>query len=122
MANLASLQAILQNFVSSTPDIQGAVIVTPDGLPLASTLPSGMDEERTSAMSAAMLSLGERIGKELARGTIERIFVQGDKGYGVLTSCGADAVLLTLASAEVKQGMLFLEIKRVTESVTIAMR
>lgn len=122
MANLASLQAILQNFVSSTPDIQGAVIVTPDGLPLASTLPSGMDEERTSAMSAAMLSLGERIGKELARGTIERIFVQGDKGYGVLTSCGADAVLLTLASAEVKQGLLFLEIKRVTESVTVAMR
>jgi hypothetical protein len=42
-----------------------------------------MDEERTSAMSAAMLSLGERIGRELGRGAIERVFVQGEKGYGV---------------------------------------
>lgn len=122
MANLASLEGILQNFVSSTPDVEGAAVVTPDGLPLASVLPTGMDEERTSAMSAAMLSLGERIGRELVRGSIERIFVQGEKGYGVLTSCGRDAVLLTLANAQVKQGLLFLEIKRVTESVSVALR
>lgn len=122
MPNLASLQAILQNFISSTADVQGAAIVTPDGLPLASALPSGMDEERVSAMSAAMLSIGERIGKELARGAVERVVVQGDKGYGVLASCGPDAVLLTIASPEIKQGLLFLEIKRVAESIAIAMR
>lgn len=122
MPNMASLEGVLRNFVSSTPDVEGAAIVTPDGLPLASVLPAGMDEERTSAMSAAMLSLGERIGRELVRGSIDRIFVQGDKGYGVLTSCGQDAVLLTLANAQVKQGLLFLEIKRVNESVAVAMR
>ncbi len=122
MANLSSLQAILQNYVSSTPEVQGAAVVTPDGLPLASALPAGMDEERASAMSAAMLSLGERIGKELSRGTIERIFVQGEKGYGVLASCGPDAVLLTLASHEVKQGLLFLEMKRVAASIAEAMK
>lgn len=122
MANLSSLQAILQSYVANTPEVQGAAVVTPDGLPLASTLPAGMDEERTSAMSAAMLSLGERIGKELGRGAIERVFVQGEKGYGVLTSCGPDAVLLTIASHEVKQGLLFLEIKRVAASIAEAMK
>ncbi|MGY4610768.1 roadblock/LC7 domain-containing protein [Thermostichus sp. MS-CIW-38] len=122
MANLSSLQAILQSYVANTPEVQGAAVVTPDGLPLASTLPVGMDEERTSAMSAAMLSLGERIGKELGRGAIERVFVQGEKGYGVLASCGPDAVLLTIASHEVKQGLLFLEIKRVAASIAEAMK
>lgn len=121
MSNLASLQDVLQNFVSGTPDVEGAAVVTPDGLPLASVIPAGMDEERTSAMSAAMLSLGERIGRELMRGSVERIFVQGEKGYGVLTSCGQEAVLLTLANADAKQGLLFLEIKRVSESVKAAM-
>ncbi|PSB67507.1 diacylglyceryl transferase, partial [filamentous cyanobacterium CCP1] len=82
------LSSILQNFVTSTNDVQGAALVTPDGLPLAAIIPGGMDEERVSAMSAAMLSLGERIGGELARGSIDRIFVEGDKGYGILTSCG----------------------------------
>jgi predicted regulator of Ras-like GTPase activity (Roadblock/LC7/MglB family) len=110
--NTEKLTSIIQNFVSSTNDVQGAAVVTPDGLSLASSLPPGMDEERVSAMSAAMLSLGERIGGELNRGGIERIYVEGDDGYGVLTSCGEDAVFLVLASKAVKQGVLMLEIKR----------
>nr|WP_290224614.1 roadblock/LC7 domain-containing protein [Trichocoleus desertorum] len=118
MIVVSALQDVLQNFVSGTPDIQGAALVSPDGLALASALPAGFDEERTSAMSAAMLSLGERIGQELARGTIERIFVEGEKGYGVLVGCGADAVLLVLASSSAKQGLLNLEIKRAVASIT----
>ena len=111
--NTEKLNYILQNFVSNTPDIQGAAVVTPDGLPLAANLPGTMDEERVSAMSAAMLSLGERIGVELSRGTIDQIYVEGNEGFSVLKSCGEDAVLLVLASKTVKQGILMLEIKRV---------
>jgi predicted regulator of Ras-like GTPase activity (Roadblock/LC7/MglB family) len=111
--NIEKLSNVLQNFVSATSDIQGAALVTPDGLPLASTLPGNMDEERVAAMSASLLSLGERIGQELARGTIDRIFVEGNTGYGILTSCGDDAIFLVLANASAKQGVLMLEIKRI---------
>ncbi|MBE7383913.1 MAG: roadblock/LC7 domain-containing protein [Leptolyngbya sp. SIO1E4] len=110
--NLEKMTAVLANFVAGTNDVQGAALVTPDGLPLAASLPGGMDEERVSAMSAAMLSLGERIGSELARGGIDRIHVEGDTGYGILTNCGEDAVFLVLASQTAKQGILMLEIKR----------
>ena len=110
--NTEKLGHILQNFVSTTLDVQGAAMVTPDGLPLASTLPGGMDDERVSAMSAAMLSLGDRIGKELARGDIDRIYVEGEEGFSILTSCGEDAVFLVLAGKAAKQGVLMLEIKR----------
>lgn len=116
------IDSILQNFVSSTGDVQGAALVSPDGLPLASSLPANMDKERTSAMSAAMLSLGERIGQELDRGTIERIYVEGDKGYGLLTGCGDDAVLLVLASQGAKLGLLMLEIKRTVGELKGALR
>jgi predicted regulator of Ras-like GTPase activity (Roadblock/LC7/MglB family) len=119
--NVAKLESILQNLVTSTSDVQGAALVSPDGLPLASTLPSGMDEERVSAMSAAMLSLGERIGNELVRGEIDRLYVEGDKGYGILTSCGEEAVLLVLASKAAKQGLLMLEIKRVVSDLKAAL-
>lgn len=118
MIVVSALQDVLQNFVSGTPDVQGAALVSPDGLALASALPANFDEERTAAMSAAMLSLGERIGQELARGTIDRIFVEGEKGYGVLVGCGPEAVLLVLASSNAKQGLLNLEIKRVVTSIT----
>jgi hypothetical protein len=110
--NTQKLGHILQNFVSTTTDVQGAAMVTPDGLPLAASLPGGMDDERVSAMSAAMLSLGERIGHELGRGDIDRIYVEGDEGLSILTSCGEDAVFLVLAGKTAKQGVLMLEIKR----------
>ncbi|MGD1909239.1 MAG: roadblock/LC7 domain-containing protein [Leptolyngbyaceae cyanobacterium] len=117
--NIEKLSNILQNFVSATSDIQGAALVTPDGLPLASTLPGNMDEERVAAMSASLLSLGERIGQELARGTIDRIFVEGSTGYGILTSCGDDAIFLVLANASAKQGVLMLEIKRMISELKL---
>ncbi len=118
MINASMLQDVLQNFVSGSPDVQGAILASPDGLELASILPTGMDDERTAAMSASMLSLGERIGRELARGSVDRIVVEGEKGYGVLVNCGTDAVLLVLASSSVKQGLLFLEIKRAVSKIS----
>ncbi|WP_026100060.1 roadblock/LC7 domain-containing protein [Fortiea contorta] len=118
MINVSMLQEVLQNFVSGTSNVQGAALVSPDGLALASVLPADMDEDRTAAMSAAMLSLGERIGSELVRGTIDRIVVEGEKGFGVVVSCGPDAVLLVLSSAAAKQGLLFLEIKRAVSQIT----
>jgi uncharacterized protein len=119
--NAVKIESILQHFVSSTNDIQGATLVSPDGLSLASVLPSGMEDERVAAMSAAMLSLGERIGSELSRGNIDRIFVEGNKGFGILTSCGEDAVLLVLASESAKQGVLMLEIKRLSSELKLVL-
>ncbi|MEM7557191.1 MAG: roadblock/LC7 domain-containing protein [Cyanobacteria bacterium P01_A01_bin.84] len=118
MINISMLQDILQNFVTSTNDVQGVALVSPDGLSLASVLPTQMDEERTAAMSASILSLGERIGSELSRGGVERIVVEGEKGYGILIGCGSEAVLLVLASSTAKQGLLFLEIKRIAAKIT----
>jgi len=117
--NVEKLSQILTEFASTTSDIQGAALVTPDGLPLASTLPGKMDEERVSAMSASMLSLGERIGKELARGEVGRVFVEGEEGYGILTSCTEDAIFLVLAARQAKQGVLMLEIKRILEELRL---
>jgi predicted regulator of Ras-like GTPase activity (Roadblock/LC7/MglB family) len=120
--NTEKMRHILQNFVSTTPDIQGAAMVTTDGLPLASSLPGSRDEERVSAMSAAMLSLGDRIGRELATGGMDRIYVQGHDGFSILTSCGEDAVFLVLANKEAKQGILMLEIKRTLAELQLVLR
>lgn len=110
--DVQKIQSLLQSLVTGTPEIEGASLVTIDGLPLASTLPGHMDEERVSAMAATMLSIGERIGEELQKGDVSRIFVEGEQGYCMLTSCGQDAVLLVMATAAAKQGLLQLAIKR----------
>jgi uncharacterized protein len=119
--SIMNLESMLQNFVNQSSDIQGAALVSLDGLSLASCLASGMDEERVSAMSATMLSLGERICQELVRGDIERLFVEGKQGYAALVGCGEDSVLLVMASTSMKQGLLMLEIKRITAELKSAL-
>ena len=112
LTSTEKLDNLILNFIKSTSGVEGAALISPDGLPLATNLPESMDEERVAAISAAMLSLAERISNELERGDVERVFVEGDLGYGTLTNCGEDAVLLVLASKAAKPGMLLLAIKK----------
>ena len=107
----------LQKFVRETPDFEAAALISSDGLPISSILPAELEEEKTAAMSAAMLSLGEQIGKELARGTVERVLVEGEKGYTILFGCGTETVLLIFASKAAKEGLLSLAIKRLVVEI-----
>ncbi|MCW5887057.1 MAG: roadblock/LC7 domain-containing protein, partial [Anaerolineales bacterium] len=74
--------------------------------------PSNVEEERVAAMSAAMLSLGERIAQELQRGNMEEVYIRGEEGLVLLTAIGRDAVLTTLARSEAKLGLMLLEMRR----------
>lgn len=62
------LQQILNDLNGSTADIEASALISTDGLMMASALPQGMDEDRVGAMTAALLSLGDRAAKELAVG------------------------------------------------------
>ena len=63
----------LRSMQAAAPDIEASAIVSVDGLIMASALPAEVEEDRVSAMSAALLSLGERIAGELGRGGLERV-------------------------------------------------
>jgi predicted regulator of Ras-like GTPase activity (Roadblock/LC7/MglB family) len=102
----------LRDLQATAPDIIASAVVTADGLSLASALPSNVEEERIAAMSAAMLSLGERIAQELQRGNMEEVYIRGDEGLVLLTAVGRDAVLTALSRSEAKLGLMFLEMRR----------
>ncbi|HHH40974.1 MAG TPA: hypothetical protein ENK56_03095 [Chloroflexi bacterium] len=107
----------LRDLQGSTPDVEASAIVSVDGLIIASSLPAGVEEDRVSAMSAAMLSLGERIASELGRGGLEQVYVKGNNGYIVLTAVGEEAVLTVMARASAKLGLVFLEMRRAAEDL-----
>ncbi|KAA3656524.1 MAG: hypothetical protein DWQ04_30840 [Chloroflexi bacterium] len=107
----------LKDLQAGTPDIEASAVVSVDGLIMASSLPAGVDEDRISAMSAAMLSLGDRIASELARGTLEQVHIRGTDGIIVLKAIGEDAVLTVLARAQAKLGLIFLDMGRAAEDL-----
>lgn len=113
----SKLVEILQDLQVSSPGIQASAVVSVDGLTIASALPQNVQEDRVAAMSAAMLSLGERISSELGRGDLDQVYIKGEMGYVMLMSVGEDAVLTTLAKAKAKLGLIFLDMQRAIDEI-----
>ncbi len=111
----------LRQLHNSLPDIEASAVVSVDGLAIASALQEGVEEDRVAAMSAAMLSLGERIAQELGKGTLEQVYVKGNNGYIILMAIGQDAVLACMAAEQGKLGLIFLEMRRASEDLKKAL-
>lgn len=107
----------LRDLQVSSPDVEAAAVVSVDGLSMASSLPGNIEEDRVSAMSAAMLSLGERISNELGRGTLEQVYIKGEHGFVILMSIGEEAVLTVLARQQAKLGLIFLDMSRAVKEL-----
>jgi predicted regulator of Ras-like GTPase activity (Roadblock/LC7/MglB family) len=104
------------------PDVEAAAVVSFDGLPMASALPAGMDEDRVAAMSAALLSLGERAAQGLGRGDLSQVYVEGDNGTVFLVSADDEAVLVAVGRAGAKVGLMLFEVKQAAAAVGTALR
>ena len=112
-----TLEDILKDLEASVPEIESAAIVSIEGLPIASALPADVDETRVAAMTAAMLSLGERASLELGKGELERVFVEGKDGFIIAMGAGTNAVLTVSARKEAKLGLIFLDMRRAADKV-----
>jgi predicted regulator of Ras-like GTPase activity (Roadblock/LC7/MglB family) len=112
------MQERLRDLQGTTPDIEASAVVSVDGLIMASALPAGVEEDRVSAMSAAMLSLGERIAGELGRGALDQVYIKGQNGYVILMSIGEEAVLTTLVRQNARLGLIFLDMRRSADDLS----
>ena len=75
------------------PEIKTDVNVSAEGLPVASTLPQGVDETRIRAMAAALLSLSERAIIEMEKGDFDQLYIKGSKGYLMISQDGPNVSL-----------------------------
>jgi predicted regulator of Ras-like GTPase activity (Roadblock/LC7/MglB family) len=78
---------------------------------IASDLPHEVEEDRVSAMSAALLSIGNRIAEEFTCGALDQMYIHGNRGYVLLMAAGNEAVLTALAQKDAKLGLVFLDLR-----------
>jgi predicted regulator of Ras-like GTPase activity (Roadblock/LC7/MglB family) len=118
----ARLDRVLSDLLGQAPELQAASVVSFDGLPMASALPVGMDEDRVAAMSAALLSLGERAADNFGRGDLNQVYVEGERGTVFLVSADDEAVLVAMGAQGAKVGLLMYEVRRAAIAVAAALR
>jgi len=116
------LDRVIADLLSQAPEVEAAAVVSFDGLPMASALPATMDEDRVAAMSAALLSLGERAAEGLGRGGLNQVYIEGDTGTVFLVSADDEAVLVAVAAKGAKVGMMLYEVRRAAAVVAGVLR
>ncbi|MHA1225873.1 MAG: roadblock/LC7 domain-containing protein [Candidatus Hodarchaeales archaeon] len=115
---LQEIERILRDVQSRIPDLEGLAVVTRDGLPIASALYTTTDEDRISAMTAASLSLSERVVIELERGVMEQVIITGSQGLVIIRDAGEHAVLVGIARVNAKLGLILLDMKRAAKKLS----
>jgi len=118
----SQLDRALDDLLAQAPEVEAAAVVSFDGLPMASALPATMDEDRVAAMSAALLSLGERAAEGLGRGGLNQVYIEGENGTVFLVSADDEAVLVAVAARGAKAGMMLYEVRRAADAVAAVLR
>lgn len=122
MSRSARLDRVLAALLATAPELQAAAVVSFDGLAMASILPDGMEEDRVAAMSAALLSLGEKAAQGLGRGDLSQVYVEGEDGTVFLVSAEDEAVLVAVAERGAKTGLMLFEVRRGAAQVADILR
>lgn len=115
---IEKMNSVLRQLRSSLQEIEAAVLISSDAMALASDISDESDEEMISALSASVLSMGERAANDLKRGILDQVYIKGDQGYLLIVHCGPDALLSLLVKPEAKLGVVFMEAKRTAEELS----
>ncbi|MBY9012990.1 MAG: roadblock/LC7 domain-containing protein [Candidatus Lokiarchaeota archaeon] len=100
----SSLEDLLKEIMDDIDGVKAAQLTADTGQPLASVLPSSVDDMRLAAMTAALCSLSERAIAEMGLGEFEQSYIQARKGYLLILHAGEDQVLTVSTTKEVKLG------------------
>lgn len=113
------IEKILEDLIQSVEEIEAAAVVGIDGLPIAAKIPEEYDETLLAAMSAALLTIGERAASDLGKGALHQVFAQGEKGTVIMVAAGPDSVLMasTNISTVTGLGLVFINLEKAAKLV-----
>jgi uncharacterized protein len=97
----------LTKILQATPALDGIAVVTTDGLPVASILPSIAEENLISASFADAVSLAVNLTQQPRRGKLEEVYIKAAFGFVVVTPLSDERLLIYLCKPDTKLGLLF---------------
>ncbi len=110
------LTQILQK-LTSTGEVEGAAVITRDGLLIASDLKENIDGETFAAMSATMTGAAETAVQELKKSSPDRVIVESKNTKLITTGAGEQAILACIVNPDAKLGLILMEMKKSADNI-----
>lgn len=126
-ANPSDLQWLLNDLVTRVPEAQNAIVLSEDGLLMATS--AGLnreDAERLAAVASGYRSLSRGAGRVFDGGPVRQTIVEMESAFLFVTSAGKRACLAVISSSESDIGLIAYEmavlVRRVGASLSTSQR
>jgi predicted regulator of Ras-like GTPase activity (Roadblock/LC7/MglB family) len=114
--NSQLLEEILDELIAHTPDILSALVVSDDGLNVASGIPDD-DDDAIALIASDLMDMAEEFCKRLEQGQLNRILLEGELRTTVVVNAGTHTILAVLVPAEAKLGLITLSMRRAADQI-----
>ncbi|MDK2464577.1 MAG: roadblock/LC7 domain-containing protein [Candidatus Korarchaeota archaeon] len=112
------VESIVQDFVrSNAPDVTGAAVASPRGLPIAVAVGPEVDPRMLSAQLAAIVSAQDRIVSQLGLGDMRTSTVEADRGSLVVRRTG-EYIIGVLIGKDANLGLILIELDRLSNEIS----
>jgi predicted regulator of Ras-like GTPase activity (Roadblock/LC7/MglB family) len=121
----SALTELMEKLVEASPDFEGAVLVSREGLVVAAAWSSGSqvehlnprDDSDIGAVAVRAFDQSDEATDALDRGALQRMILMGARGNMVITQAGPDALCVVLLKPEAKMGVASFEAARISGQV-----
>src|SRR5260370_39588597 len=96
MAKHKELKNHMEALRRAVPELNGLLLASSEGLPIAYSLSNGTDPNRVAAMAGAGSSLGRRISDNMNVGTLGGVSISAEKRAVFFYSAGSRAMVSCL--------------------------
>jgi predicted regulator of Ras-like GTPase activity (Roadblock/LC7/MglB family) len=99
------LKEVLDELISRNPEIMSALVVSDDGLNVASGIPRA-DDDSVAVIASDLIDMAGEFSRRLEQGKLHRILLEGNNRTTVVVDAGTHTVLAVLVPADAKLGLI----------------
>jgi len=111
------IKEIMEEATTTAAGIKAAILLSKEGLPIASALPASLEEAEIAAMAASILGVADLAAERMEQGILEEVLMTNEKGLVIMRSAGEKAILVLAASKNVKTGLLVYAARTASEKI-----
>ena len=114
--NSQRLQEVLEELIIHNADILSAIVVSDDGLKVASGIPHG-DDDATALAASDVVDMAEQFNDRLEHGTLNRIMLEGEQRTTMIVRASKRTILAVSTPADAKLGLIILSMRRAADQI-----
>lgn len=111
------IRDIIEESLELASGVRAAMLLSKEGLPIASAVPTGLEEAEIAAMAASILGVADMAAERMDQGELEQVLLTNEEGYIIIKSAGEKAILVLAAAKSLRTGLLVYVAKTASEKI-----